>query len=94
MAQNNLYKNEENVCELSPLSSQTKVGLTFGQIITLITYTGIVVWMYASISWRVSNIEKKQEEIKDLKESTIKIEQSLIRIEGKIDMKADKEWIK
>lgn len=93
---------DEN-CKPMTLTAQTKFGLTFGQIITLVTYTSLVVWMYANMSWRVSNVEKKQEEFKatiesqaaintKLIETIDRIDRSVIRIEGKLDLKADKNF--
>lgn len=88
-------------CEVMEFNSKTKVGLTFGEIISLVFVVGSFVIGYADLSWRISNIENKhdqyieqyrnQQEINSqLTKSTATIEQSLIRIEGKLDLKQDR----
>ena len=87
------------------LTGKTKIGLTFGQIITLITYTIFVVWLYAGIKMDIAKMQSRQDECEKnkteqnsinekLTNSTQNIEKSLIRIEGKMDLKADKNWTK
>lgn len=93
--------NSENMT----LNSNTKIGLTFGQILSLITIVSAFVLGYAELNSRITDLEKSQVEIKGmcdkqsqindkLTETTYDIKQSLIRIEGKLDLKADKTWIK
>lgn len=41
------------------LSAQTKLGLTFGQIFSIITTTALVVGFYYSINVRLTEIEAK-----------------------------------
>lgn len=83
------------------LTSNTVIGLTFGQILTLITYTVFVVIMYADITERLSRVEDKQTDMERTYEkqdifnerfvqSTNTIEKTLIRIEGKLDLKQDR----
>ena len=89
--------NSENM----KLTTNTVIGLTFGQIITLITYTAFVVIMYADIIERLNKVEDKQKDIQNVCQkqevlnerfiqATVNIEKSLIRIEGKLDLKQDK----
>jgi uncharacterized membrane protein len=97
MEQDKEICNSENM----KLSTNTVIGLTFGQIITLITYTAFVVIMYADIIERLNKVEDKQKDMQGVCEkqevlnerfmqATVNIEKSLIRIEGKLDMKQDK----
>ena len=83
------------------LTSNTVIGLTFGQILTLITYTVFVVIMYADMTERITKVEDKQKDMSRTCEkqdilndrfvqSTITIEKALIRIEGKLDLKQDR----
>lgn len=95
---------DEN-CKTMTMTAQTKFGLTFGQIITLISYTAFVVMLYANISSRIASVETDQKAIKSIIENQQVIntkltevigdtQRSLIRIEGKLDLKADKNWTK
>lgn len=96
---------QEKGCENMTLTQNTKIGLTFGQILSLITIAGAFTLGYAELNSRITNLEKgqtqseqirvRQEEINSkLTETTYDIKQTLIRIEGKLDLKADKNWIK
>lgn len=96
---------EDKNCENMTLTQNTKIGLTFGQILSLITIAGAFTLGYAELNSRITNLEKqqtetrsmcdKQEQINDrLTETTYEIKQTLIRIEGKLDLKADKNWVK
>lgn len=91
----------EQNCNNMKLTTSTVIGLTFGQILTLITYTAFVVIMYADITERLSKVEDKQKDIQVRCEkqdifnerfiqSTVNIEKALIRIEGKLDLKQDR----
>lgn len=85
-------------CKPMTLTGQTRFGLTFGQLITLITYTVLVVSMYFDMSSRVKTLEtSKQDQVKineKLIETVDRIDKSTIRIEGKLDLKQDKNWTK
>lgn len=96
-------KNEN--CDFMTLSSQTKIGLTFGQIVSLVVIVFTFSMFYASLNTRIADIEsrmKAQESITEkqnvnsekLKDDMSAIKESLIRIEGKLDLKADKQWQK
>lgn len=87
------------------LTQNTKIGLTFGQILSLITIAGSFTLGYAELNSRITDLENGQKESKvmydrqqdinnKLTESTYDIRQTLIRIEGKLDLKADKNWTK
>lgn len=87
------------------LTQNTKIGLTFGQIISLITIAGAFTLGYAELNSRITNLEKEQNESEQIRvrqeeinskltETTYDIKQTLIRIEDKLDLKADKNWIK
>lgn len=99
--------NNEETCTTHnmTLTSNTKIGLTFGQILSLITIAGAFVMGYADLNSRIADIERRQSEIhktwdkqaeinQQLTNTTFEIRQSLIRIEGKLDLKADKNWVK
>lgn len=45
------------------LSAQTKVGLTFGQIFTIITVVALFVMGYANLQMRMNTYEQKQIEM-------------------------------
>jgi len=83
------------------LTTNTVVGLTFGQIITLVTYTALVVILYADIISRLDKVEAKQSTFESvcnkqdainekLTNSIVNIEKSLISIEGKLDLKQNR----
>lgn len=64
------------------LTSKTKIGLTFGELVAIIAIAGSFAMGYADLRFRIEN--------KADKESYYEIKQSLIRIEGKLDLKQDK----
>lgn len=96
-------KNEN--CDIMTLSSNTKIGLTFGQIISLVIVIFTFSMSYASLNSRIADIEsrirqqetiseKQNESSQKIKDDMSTIKESLIRIEGKLDLKADKQWQK
>lgn len=68
------------------LTSKTKIGLTFGELIAVITIAGAFAMGYANLSARIAAIEQNKVD----KEAYYEIKSSLIRIEGKLDLKQDK----
>lgn len=44
------------------LNAQTKIGLSFGQILSLITITGVFVMGYANLDMRINQMELKAKE--------------------------------
>ena len=68
------------------LSAQTKVGLTFGQIFTIITVVALFVMGYANLQMRMNTYEQKQIEMQSSISSNEKnIE--VIRTENREDHK-------
>lgn len=85
-------------CKPMTLTAQTKFGLTFGQLITLITYTILVVSLYFDVRSRIEILETDKQSQARINEKLIdtidRIDKSTIRIEGKLDLKQDKNWTK
>lgn len=77
---------KKNGSEIMTLSKNTKVGLTFGQILSLITIAGTFIMGYANLNSRIAAMEKSKIE----KEEFYQIKETLIRIEGKLDLKQDR----
>lgn len=88
-------------CDMSEINKNTKVGLTFGQIITVIVVVFSFTVAYANLMTRVVNLENqylemkttfgKQDDVnKSLLRSQSEIRETLIRIEGKFDLKQDR----
>jgi hypothetical protein len=66
------------------LSSTTKIGLTFGQILSLITVTAIFIMGYRDLDLRISLMEKKSLETdKMIQDNGVEIEK--VRVENRED---------
>ena len=66
------------------LSSTTKIGLTFGQILSLITVTAIFMMGYRDLDLRISLMEKKSLETdKMIQDNGVEIEK--VRLENRED---------
>lgn len=83
------------------LNSKTTIGLTVGEIISIVTTACIAVGFYWSINVRLTSIELRQQQYQTfideqktlnskVGDSVDDIKQSLIRIEGKLDLKQDR----
>lgn len=46
----------------TPLSAETKIGLTFSQIVSLIATVAIVIGFYYSLNLRIAQLEQKDNE--------------------------------
>ena len=46
----------------TPLSAETKIGLTFSQIVSLIATVAIVIGFYYSLNLRITQLEQKDSE--------------------------------
>ncbi len=46
----------------TPLSAETKIGLTFSQIVSLIVTVAIVIGFYYSLNLRITQLEQKDSE--------------------------------
>ena len=81
-------------CDMNEINEKTKVGLTFGQIITVIGVVAGFVIGYANITTRIVALEEKINRYDNTTEFLInsqnQIKESLIRIEGKLDLKQDR----
>ena len=79
---------------MNEINEKTKVGLTFGQIITVIGVVAGFVIGYANITTRIVALEEKINRYDNTTEFLInsqnQIKESLIRIEGKLDLKQDR----
>lgn len=79
---------------MSEINDKTKVGLTFGQIITVIALVFTFSIGYANVITRIVALEDKVNKSEAVQEqnrqSFIDIKESLIRIEGKLDLKQDR----
>ena len=75
------------------LSAQTKLGLTFGQIFSIITTTALVVGFYYSINVRLTEIEAKNRQqdaeitavTKTMEQFHIENRQDHIKVADKLD---------
>lgn len=92
---------EKKECNNMTLNSTTRIGMTAGQVIWLLTVAATFTLGYADLNARITDIEARQMEIRSmcdkqgdinskLTETTFDIKQSLIRIEGKLDLKQDR----
>lgn len=87
--------------EKTYLGSQTKIGLTFGQIITVIMIVSGFAIAWGNMQLKIASLEQKQNDIVvnlnayDDKSDKInvdmsEIKQTLVRIEGKLELKQDR----
>lgn len=66
------------------LNAQTKIGLTFGQVLSLITTVGIMVLGYANLDMRINAMELKGIETeKNILKNNVDIE--VVRTENRQD---------
>lgn len=66
------------------LNAQTKIGLTFGQVLSLITTVGIMVLGYANLDMRINAMELKAVETeKNILKNNVDIE--VVRTENRQD---------
>lgn len=81
-------------CDMNEINEKTKVGLTFGQIITVIAMIFTFGIGYANLTTRIVALEDKVNKYDNTTEVLInsqsQIKESLIRIEGKLDLKQDR----
>lgn len=66
------------------LNAQTKIGLTFGQIISIVTTTAIVVGFYFSLSLQINELRDRISE-HDRQITTIENNMERIRVENRED---------
>lgn len=80
------------------ITGKTAIGLTFKELMYIISLVVVFGIAYADVKRDIEEIKKDYVELKIQTNDNSKnyqfIKESLIEINGKIDMKADKNWTK
>lgn len=85
-------------CDIAEVNSKTHIGLTFKELIWILSLVIGVGIFYADVKRDIGQIQKDYIELKTQTNDNSKnyqfIKESLIEINGKMDLKADKNWTK
>ena len=81
---------KDNSCNETQLNAQTKIGLTFGQIVSLLIVAGSFGIGYQSLNSRITALESNNAVVKTMSEKQEKMNETLARIEEKLNTKQDK----